>query len=95
MKTIPLVLATALLLSGCSSMKNMVTAFVGNKAGVPVEAKSVASKSEPTTLIASDRTTCNVSASKFQEIAVGDLIACLWSDRSEGLPPGVGVMPMH
>lgn len=95
MKTIPFILAASLYLGGCSSVKNMATAFVGNKVGVPVEAKTVASKSGPTTLMASDRTTCNVSAEKFQKITVGDLIACLWSDRSEGLPPGVGAPGTH
>ena len=54
----------------------------GDAAGSPetrtVMRNRVASKQEPYTLLAEDRTTCQVSADRFRDVKVGDTEVCLW-----------------
>lgn len=87
MKTPLLILATSLLVTGCFGARNVMMGYVADKTGIPIVAKVVSSKATPHTLIASDLTTCMVSPERFEKVAIGDLITCVWSDSSEGRRP--------
>jgi hypothetical protein len=44
--------------------------------------KLVSAKEAPSTLVADDRTQCEVSEKKFRKLAVGDRVRCLWHEAA-------------
>lgn len=95
MKRIFVVLAVPLLMGGCASMKTLGTVFVADRLGVPVEAKSVAAKREPTTLVASDHSSCTVSFVKWTKVETGDHVICGWSSTAFSELKGSGWQPSN
>jgi hypothetical protein len=73
-------MALAALLGCASSQEPQLDGPIGRGT------KVVTSKVEPSTLIAADGTLCNVSALRFRDTAIGDVVSCEWRQRSEGPP---------
>jgi hypothetical protein len=48
-------------------------------AQVTASRKKVNGKEEPATLIAIDKSTCAVTADKFKDTRIGDMVICTWS----------------
>ncbi len=71
-------------LSGCASSEE---AELDGPIGPAT--KIVTGKVVPTTLMATDGTICNVSALRFQNTSIGDVVFCEWRRRSHG-PPRAG-----
>ena len=70
-----LALAGLLALAGCSA----VPGFVANSLGLPFREKVVMSKLENNELLAMDDTTCMVSRGRYEDVDIGESVACLWS----------------
>ena len=68
-------LAGLVALAGCSA----VPGFVANTLGLPVREKVVMSKLENRELLAVDHTTCMVSRGRYDDVEIGESVACLWS----------------
>lgn len=73
-----IVWATPFLLGGCVSTQ---PGMFGESAGVRVQDKIVASKVAPNILVATDRSTCEVSRSRWEEAAIGEPFRCAWQPR--------------
>ncbi|HLU24435.1 MAG TPA: hypothetical protein VKZ58_01830 [Longimicrobiales bacterium] len=78
-----MVLVAALVLTGCAST---AIGFLGESVGVKLHGKVVAAKIEPTTLIATDGTSCDVSKGAWEKAEVGKPYRCLWSERATSRP---------
>ena len=73
-----MVLVAALLFTGCAST---AVGFLGESVGVTLQRKVVAAKIEPTTLIATDGTSCEVSKGQWEKAEVGKPHRCVWSEQ--------------
>ena len=74
---IRILVAVALLISlgGCV---NMLAQIAGDAAGIPLDNRTVSSKMEPNTLVATDGATCTVSKGRWEKAKPGDDVLCAW-----------------